>query len=245
MLCHGCLRRERKALSKHRLYTKGNYCFLTYKRSTCHVKIHRPLSNTMTPAWSYFMTHKTGGFMPAHIVATWNYKPSPKILGFPACQEDRTVWHHSSLSTSCDWLICLFWSVLAFSTCHTHSLIHTLVNSAGDYSAVTTCQMLFKALSNDRSPCSQGTYHSRAARGDRCPWIKLNCEEHGDAGREQSPIHMRWSWLGFVKRSHFSRDLMQEKDVSSADTYRKRELHRLAVARLGVESVTEIQGPSV
>lgn len=71
------------------------------------------------------------------------------------------------------------------------------------------------------------------------------CEEHGDVGHEQSPIHMRWSWLGFVKRSHFSRDLTQEKDVSSADTCRKRELHRLAVARLGMESVTEMQGPSV
>lgn len=42
------------------------------------------------------------------------------------------------------------------------------------------------------------------------------CEEHGDAGHEQCPVHMRWSWLGFVKRSHFSRDLPQEKDVSSA-----------------------------
>lgn len=71
------------------------------------------------------------------------------------------------------------------------------------------------------------------------------CEEHGDAGHEQSPIHMRWSWLAFVKRSHFSRDLMQEKDMSSADTRRKRELHRLAVARLGVERVAEIQGPTV
>ena len=71
------------------------------------------------------------------------------------------------------------------------------------------------------------------------------CEEHRDAGHEQSPIHMRWSWLAIVKRSHFSRDLMQEKDVSSADTCRKRELHRLAVARLWVESVTEIQGPTV
>ena len=72
------------------------------------------------------------------------------------------------------WLICLFWSVLDFSTYHTHSLIHTLVNSAGDYSAATTCQILFKALSNDPSPCSQGTYHSRDTRGEKCPWMKLN-----------------------------------------------------------------------
>ena len=72
------------------------------------------------------------------------------------------------------WLICLSWSVLAFSTYHTHPLIHTLVNSAGDYSAATTCQILFKALSNDPSPCSQGTYHSRDTSGEKCPWMKLN-----------------------------------------------------------------------
>lgn len=127
MLCHGCLRRERKALSKHRLYTKGNYYFLTYKRSTCHVKIHRPLSNTMTPAWSYFMTHKAGSFMLAHIVATWNYKPSPKILGFPACQEDRTMWHHSSLSTSCDWFAYSEVYLPFPPATHIHSFTHSLI----------------------------------------------------------------------------------------------------------------------
>ena len=185
MLCHGCSRRERRALSKHRLYTKGNSYFLTYKRSTCPVKVHRPLSNTMTPAWSYFMTHKAGGFMLALIAASWNYNPSPKILGFLTCLEDRTVWHHSSLPASCDWFayseVCLPFP----PTTHIHSFTHSLIQQV-----ITQLLLLLLSHFSRFRLCAT----PQMAAHQIHPSLGFSRQEHGLP--LPSPMHEseKWKW---------------------------------------------------
>lgn len=106
--------------------------------------------NTMTPGGSYFATHQAGGIMLANSLQL--HLTENLSLRFWGSQHTKKIDRHSII------LVCLLsmtelifsGAESVFSTCYT--LIHSLVNSTDDYSALTTCQALFEALSNSSEP---------------------------------------------------------------------------------------------